>query len=395
MAAVVPAHAVTGQTTGSTRPVRAARPTDANVVTRLDRRTLTPAQVASVVQRAMAAHHVTGLSVAVINRADIVYHATFGYRDAASKTPLTESTVMDGGTFAQAMIGYMVMQLVDKHILALDTPVSTYMDQALAGEYKAVAQDERYKRITIRMLLDHTSGLSNVPPLGRDSLVTIQFDPGTRYQYSNAGLNLLGLVVTHVTKRSLDDLLHERVFKPFGMTHTSLVWTNALGATVATGYDAQGHAIPLAKHTVAHVAGPVYTTPSDLTRFVLGVLGDAHLSPQARAEMFKPQIRVRSMSQFSTSPTEATTRDNKIRLSRALGWGVLWSPYGPTFFADGRDDGWSAYTVAFDDAKTAVVFISNSVNAEKIFPELLDTLIGDSYTPSAWLGYGPTATVTR
>jgi len=364
---------------------------DANVIASLDHRTLSQAQVTRIVSAAMTQQHVTGLGVAVINHADIVYIRGFGYRNVATKAALTDQTVMDAGSLAQPLLAYLVMQLVDRRTLELDTPVPTYLGSAIDGypDYKGLARDERYQRITIRMLLDHTSGLANFPPLGSDSIAAVRFDPGTQYSYSNEGLTLLGLVVEHVTKRPLNDVMRDEVFKPLGMTHTTLVPVSI--SAVATRYDAQGNPVPTGTPTISGAGGSVYSTLDDMAKFVRTLLGHAWPSPRARMEMLKPQVRIRSARQLSSASSTVTASNDKIRLSHGLGWGVFMSPYGPAFFADGRGDGMSHYIVAFDDAKTALLLMSNSANGARTFTRLLDSLIGDTYTPATWLGYGASA----
>jgi len=321
---------------------------------------MTSAQVSTAVERAMATHHVTGMAVAVINRAEIVYRGAFGARDVTQKTRLSDSTVMNAGSLAQAMIGYLVMQLVDTRTLNLDTPVSTYLAQPPEG-YGAVASDARYARVTLRMLLDHTSGLSRHTTAGADTSLYFQFDPGMRYQYTSDGFDLVGIVVARATTQSLDALLQERVCKPFGMTHTSLAWTPTFASRAATGYDARGAAVTTSPVATARAGGPVYSTLDDMARFVRGILGDARLSLPARAELFKPQARI--AHEASASATSSTaSRVLSPRVSSGLGWGVFLSPYGPVFFQESSQDGWSSYIMAVDDAKTAVVFLSNSAN---------------------------------
>ena len=102
-----------------------------------------------------------------------------------------------------------------------------------------------------------------------------------------------------------------------------------------------------------------------------------------------PEIRIRSVHQFPVPSTETTTRDDSIRLSYGLGWGLLWSPYGKAYFKEGHDDGWENYMITFEQPGTAIVIMTNSSNGESIFTELLGTLIGDRFTPSEWEQYVP------
>jgi hypothetical protein len=105
--------------------------------------------------------------------------------------------------------------------------------------------------------------------------------------------------------------------------------------------------------------------------------------------MLKPQIRIRSVHQFPVPSTDTTSRDDGIRLSYGLGWGLLWSPHGKAYFKEGHDDGWENYMITFEKPGTAIVIMTNSSNGESIFTELLATLIDDRFTPSEWEQYVP------
>jgi hypothetical protein len=113
------------------------------------------------------------------------------------------------------------------------------------------------------------------------------------------------------------------------------------------------------------------------------------LTPAARAEMLRPQVRIRSAHQFPTTRSETTDRDDGVALSYGLGWGLLRTPYGPAYFKEGHDDGWNNYMITFDGPKTALIVMTNSSNGESIFRELLATLIADTFTPWEWERYVP------
>jgi CubicO group peptidase (beta-lactamase class C family) len=367
------------------------------LVTRLDGRTLTHDQVAAAVGRLMEAGRVPGLALAILNGGEIVYQRAFGHRDVERRLPLTDTTVMYAASFTKVMFAYMVMQLVEEGTLDLDRPVESYLRQPLPRypDYADLARDARYRRITPRMLLSHTSGFRNwrfLSPAGAlDTLGTldIHFEPGTRYSYSGEGIQLLQLVVEEVTGRSTADLMRERVFDRFGMTRTSMLWEERFAGDVAVGYDERGTALGHRRRRSVRAAGSVDSDLADVARFARGVLRGEGLRPETRAQMLSPQIRINSTHQFPTPPTDTTDRDAAIALSYGLGWGLLQSPYGRAYFKEGHDDGTENYMIAFDGPKTAIVIMTNSSNGESIFTELLATLIGDTFTPSEWERYVP------
>jgi CubicO group peptidase (beta-lactamase class C family) len=376
-----------------TSPGNAAHLAPRGAVTRLDGRVLSAAEVTSTVERLMRAGRVPGLALAIIDHGEIVYQRGFGWRDVDGRLPLSDTTVMYAASFTKSMFAYMVMQLVQEGKLDLDRPIGTYLPKPLP-EYEKWADlkdDPRWERITPRMLLSHTSGFSNFRFVNPGEKLIINFEPGSRYSYSGEGINLLQFVIEEGLGMDVDSLMRERVFGRFGMTRTSMTWRADFEADHAIGYDEAGKALGHRRRESPRAAGSVDADLADVARFARGVLRGEGLTPAAREEMLRPQVRIRSRYQFPT-PTPAndtTSRDDAIRLSYGLGWGLMQTPYGRAYFKGGHDDGSENFMVAFDGPKTALIVMTNSSNGESIFRELLATLIGDTFTPWEWERFTP------
>jgi CubicO group peptidase (beta-lactamase class C family) len=339
----------------------------------------------------MAAGRVPGLAFAILNRGEIVYLRGFGIAQAEPAVPLGDTTVMYAASFTKSMFAHLVMQLVQEKRIDLDRPIVEYLPKPLKSyeKYADLEGDERWRRFTPRMLLSHTSGLPNWRFTRPGERLDIMFKPGERYSYSGEGINLLQLVVEEATGRELGELMRERVFEPLGMTRTSMTWRPAFDGEHAVGFDETGTKLGYRKRSSARAAGSAATTIRDVARFIRAVLRSEGLDRAVREEMLRPQIRIRSAHQFPIPSADTTTRDDGIRLSYGLGWGLLWSPYGKAYFKEGHDDGWENYMIAFEEPGIAVVIMTNSSNGEGIFTELLATLIGDRFTPSEWERYVP------
>jgi CubicO group peptidase (beta-lactamase class C family) len=360
-------------------------------VKRLDGSKIAPAEIDATVTRLMRAAEVTGVSVAILNDGKIAYLKSYGVADKEKSRPLTEDSVMTAASFTKVAFAYLVMQLVDQKILDLDQPVYKYLPKPLPdySEYKDLANDPRAKRITARMLLSHTSGFPNWRAFEDDRKLKIHFEPGSKYAYSGEGIVLLQLVVETITKRPLAELMQQHVFKPFGMTRTSMVWEDRFESNYANGYDEYGRSLGPEQRKTADAAGSMQTTPGDFARFMLAVTRGEGLRPETRELMLSPQIQIYSKYQFPTITTVTTDANKPIRLSYGLGWGLYWTPRGKAFFKEGHDEGWRNYTVCFDQSKIGIVIMTNSSNGEGIFKELLETLIGNTFTPIEWEGYTP------
>ncbi len=362
----------------------------ASSIVRLDGSPLRATEIDALIQHAMRVGRVTGLGVAILNNRKVEYLKTFGYRDAAARRPLTVNSVMTGASFTKSAFAYAVMQLVESKLLDLDAPVQHYLSKPLPQYpgYEALADDARYERITIRMLLSHTAGFHNLR-VQNGGRVTINFEPGSRYAYSGEGMRLLQLVVEEVTRAPIETLMRQRVFGPAGMHRTSMTWQSAFESDFATPHDRDGNARRLVKRQKADVAGSMQTTLADVAHFAERVMRGGGLRPATRDLMFSPQIAILSRRQFPTLSTDTTEANRSIRLSYGLGWGLYFTPRGKAVFKEGHDDGWQHYLVLFDDAGIGLVMMSNSDNAEGIFPRLIEDLLRNPYTPIEWEGYAP------
>jgi CubicO group peptidase (beta-lactamase class C family) len=200
---------------------------------------------------------------------------------------------------------------------------------------------------------------------------------------------LLQLVVETITGKPLEELMQERVFRPLGMSRTSMVWQSRFENDYANGYDEYGRSLGPQRRLTADAAGSMQTTIANFARFMQAVLNGKQLHRKSREEMLTRQIQIRSRHGFPTLSEETTDENNAIRLSYGLGWGLYWTPYGKAFFKEGHDVGWRNYAVTFDREKSGIVIMTNSGNGEGIFQYLLETVLKDTYTPVEWENYTP------
>jgi CubicO group peptidase (beta-lactamase class C family) len=360
-------------------------------VKRLDGTRITAGEIDATVGRLMNAAQVTGLGLAIITDRRPVYVKAYGLRDTDRHLPLTTDSVMTAASFTKAAFAYMVMQLVDDSVIQLDTPVQRYLPRPLPeySGYESLVDDVRYLRLTPRMLLDHTSGFANLRVLEPGRKTQIHFEPGTRYAYSGQGLQLLQLVVETVSRRAVEDLMRDRVFRPFGMTRTSMVWQERFENDFSNAYDDGGRSLGPQRRRSADAAGSMQTTVGDFARFMHAVMNGQRLRANTYRLMLSPQIRITSKHQFPTLATDTADENDAIHLSYGLGWGLYSTPDDQAFFKEGHDDGWRHYTVAFSKHGLGIVMMTNSSNGEGIFKELLETVMRNTFTPIEWEGFTP------
>jgi CubicO group peptidase (beta-lactamase class C family) len=354
---------------------------------------ITTAEVDKIINRLADTAEVTGLCLAIINDNQVAYVKTYGYKNKEKNELMDTATTLYGASFSKAVFAYLVMQLVQEGKLDLDKPLYQYLRKPIPdyNDYKDLAGDDRWKLVTARHCLSHTTGFPNWRFLSpkRDGKLAFFFTPGARYAYSGEGLVLLQLVVEAITGNKLEDLAQRNVFQPLGMRRTSYVWQPAFETDYALGYNVNGEPLTKKKRTGANAAGSMETTIADYARFIAAVMQGKGLSAKAKSDMLSPQITIRSAHQFPSLRTDTTTDNDKIKLAYGLGWGLLTSAYGKAFFKEGHDDGWEHYNINFMDQKTSIIIMTNSSNGESIFKELLEKVIGDVYTPWQWEFYTP------
>ena len=361
-------------------------------IVRLDGSHLAGGKAAFLARRILAEAHVTGAQIAVLNSGKLVWSDAFGFRDLAARLPMTTETVMAGASLTKGIFGAYVMTLVDAGFIDLDKPVWQYLGKPLPqiDRYKDLAGDVRWRRITARQLLAHTSGLPNYAALEPDGKLRIHWEPGTRYGYSGEGMNLLGLVVEKRMGKPLDELIAERIFDQLGMTRTSLLWKDSFVANAANGYDPAGTSLGHTHRTNPRAAGSMDTTAADMGRFAEGLFAGRIMTPRAQAEMLRPQIPITSLHQFPTLSDEKGDEGPRVGLSYGLGWGLLTATkYGPAFFKEGHGEGAQNYMICFTQRASCMILLTNSENGEAAFRPLLERILGDTVTPWEWEGYTP------
>ena len=364
---------------------------NSQTVNRLDGSTLSAREVDATVTEAMEAGKLTGAGLAILNDGKIVYLQGYGKRDVSGGLALTPDTVMSAASFTKVVFAYLVMQLVQDGVIDLDKPACQYLSKPLPEyrNYQDLAGDDRWKKITPRMLLSHTSGFPNWRRFTPDQKLQINFAPGSRYAYSGEGIALLQLVVESATHKPLEDLAQEKVFRPLGMTRSSMTWHLNYEKNHAEGYDENGKSLGPQRRLKADAAGSMKTTPRDFALFLQAVANGQGLRKETFDLMLTPQVRIKSKHQFPSLATETTDENDAMALSYGLGWGLYSSPYGEAFFKEGHDDGWRNYCVYFREAKIGMVIMTNSSNGESIYKELLEKLQKNTFTPIEWEGFTP------
>ncbi len=348
------------------------------------------------VQRLMQAGRVPGLALAVIEDGRIVHLKAYGSRDVEKNLPLTTDTVMYGASITKGEFAYAVMSLVESGKLDLDRSIADYLPKPLPEyeKYADLAGDERWRKLTPRLLLSHRSGFPNFrfftdKGYDENGKLMIHFEPGERYAYSGEGINLLQFVIEAGLGTDIGELMQKQVYDRFGMKRSSMVWREDFAGDLAIGYDEQGKPLGHKQRGAVRAAGSMDTTIADQAAFLAGLARGEGLSAASKAELLRPQIAIRSVQQFPTLSEDVTDDNRAIEFSAALGWLTYRTPQGQAWTKGGHDDGTNNLTLCVADGRRCMVILSNSSNGEGLFRYLADAALGPTCLPWFWVGYVP------
>ena len=245
------------------------------------------AEIDSLVLVAMGQRGLVGLSVGVAQDGKIVFARGYGSRSLATHDSVTPQTMFAIGSVTKQFTCSAVLLLAQERKLSLQDPVAKYMPHLTRAD-----------DVTLLELGQHVSGYRDYYPLdfvdremlearGADSIIAeyatrpLDFEPGTRWSYSNTNFLILGRVVERVSGEPFGAFLAHRFFTPLGMTHTTFAPSHQDSA-MAHGYTsvALGAATPAIPEAAgwAGSAGAIWSTPTDLLTWDLALVDGKVLS---------------------------------------------------------------------------------------------------------------------
>lgn len=253
---------------------------------------------------------IAGAVVAVVKEGRLLLAKGYGYADfAAKKTVVADKTLFRPGSISKVFTAAAVMQLVEQGKLDLDRDISEYLDFTIPKNYP--------EPITLRRLLTHTAGFEEtlknlfVPsaremrPI-RDYLFAAMpaqiFPPGQVPSYSNYGLTLAGYIVERISGESFEKYVAARLLTPLGMDRSSFAQPlpEKLEADMSNGYLAAARGAREFEFVQASPAGALSSTATDMSRFMLALLGEGTLEG---ATILKPEsVRAMAARQFEMHP---------------------------------------------------------------------------------------------
>lgn len=298
----------------------------------------------------MQRQKIPGVSLAVVRAGKIEILKSYGLANVEHNVPVKPETVFQSGSIGKQFTAAAVMILVEEGKLALDDKITKYFTDA----------PEAWKNITVRQLLNHTSGLGDYPPevdLRRDytedeyfaiiKKAPLAFEPGTRWDYSNAGYFTLGALVRKVTGKFYGDFLQERIFKPLGMTTARVISEADIIPNRAAGYRLENGILKnqewVSPSTNTTADGSLYLTILDLAKWDAALYADFPLKQSTLAQIWTP-----------------TKLNDGSEKAYGFGWHTEKINGRRFIFHGGAWQGFKSFIGRFPDDKLTIIFFANS-----------------------------------
>ena len=310
-----------------------------------------------------------GLAVAVVCEEEVVARG-FGVRDVRSGAPVTPETMFHLASVSKPFVATAVVSLATapqggEPALDLDAPIIDRVPELTLA-------DGREGEVTARNLLSHTSGLPDVadygwhdPQLGDDALSEfarslsgwrLRSEPGSTFSYSNAGYELLGLLLSRVLGTTFEDAVRRQLLSPLGMRNSTFLRADVPADLAASPHVGMPLSVPDGAYPYTRRHAPSSTLHSNLVELCRWMV--AHFEPTADSTgdwpRLDPGLRDR-MWQPAVSVGEPPWEE-----AMALGWAVGSYQGHRTLSHSGADPGFGSKLVLVPERRTGVVVLANS-----------------------------------
>lgn len=315
-----------------------------------------PDRVDEYIRAEMARQRIPGLALAIVRNGEVVKALGYGLANIEHNVPVTPATIFQSGSVGKQFTATLVMMLAQERRLHLDDPIGAFFQDP----------PPTWNGITVRHLLTHTAGISNKlydqidmrhdyteeQLYERIAALPLDFPPGDKWNYSNPGYVLLGMIIRRVSGKFYGDLLQERIFAPLGMTSARVISEADIVPNRADGYQ-------LVKGEVKHqdwvspmlnttADGALYLTVLDLAKWDAALYTERLLTKASLDRMWTP-VR---LNDRSTQAYGFGWRVAQVNGHRLIEHGGSWQ-------------GFKAQISRFTDDKLTVIVFANLAEAEQ------------------------------
>ncbi len=240
-----------------------------------------------------------GCEILVAKKGEIVYKKAFGSANLELNVPIKPEMVFKLGSITKQFTAVAILQLVEQGKISLQDSLQKFVADFPSNS----------KTITIENLLTHTSGIKDYmqidyqePYLERRDFdpkelidrfknVPLEFEPGTKYKYSNSGYFLLGYIIEKVSGKSYKTYVEENILKPLDLNNIYFDTSNNIIPNRVSGYRKEGVAFKNADYwsmTIAYAAGELISNVEDLFKWNRGLYSYKILKKQSLEKAFVP-----------------------------------------------------------------------------------------------------------
>ncbi|MFH6605080.1 serine hydrolase domain-containing protein [Maribacter algicola] len=342
--------------------------TQTKTIKTIDGKSLSIEKLNTAIEKAMKKHNLPGLSVAIVNKKEMVYHQAFGVTNSETKEPLNKQSMFEGASLSKPIFAYFVMKMVENGTIELDKPLHEYLPHpGISPE-----SQEDYKLITARMVLAHQTGFPNH---ANNEPIKLAFKPGTDFMYSGEAYQYLAAVIGIKLgvgfKEGLNQLFQKEVTQPLNMPHTTFIWDDYLEAHKVFGHDSQGHPTQNKpgegrwSGKTFNAFSSVHSEAAEFSKFIIAMLKKEGLSDESFAEMLKEQTKFKD--------------DNPMKLETGqTGWGLGFAQKpttnGTMHLHTGNNHDFQAYAMFVPEQGYGLVLFANCGNMLPFIKAISKTL---------------------
>ena len=323
---------------------------------------------------------IPSLSIAVAQNGKIIWMESFGYADKENKIKATPNTLYSVASISKSLTATGIMKLYEMGRLDLDADIEKYITPL---KLKYYVNDSI--KVTCRNLLNHTGGLPmhfnyyydddtlSIPPMEEvvKKYGIVVYPPSTKFSYANLGYGMLGYIISKVTKRDFNEFMTEEIFKPLGMTRTTVDISSKTKKELAKRYDWNGKLLPFSFSDTPG-AGNYSTTVIDLIHF-----GMFHLGNYKNNNNVLKNSTIQLMHQKQYPDTLSSDEINNNRNTCGFGWFIDDKDYKYKiiYHAGGMDGIEGMLKLVPDKNITVVALVNKSTTDAALTNQITDSAL--------------------
>ncbi len=339
-------------------------------------------EVDKYIESEMKSQNIPGIAVAVLRDGDIILAKGYGYSNIEHQVPVKSETIFQSGSIGKAFTVMAILMLAEEGKLSIDDKVNKYLDDA----------PKAWDEITIRHLLQHTSGLGGYPEnLNMRADYTeqdfynlfknlpLEFRPGEKRGYSNVGFSILGMVIGKVTGKFYGEYLKDRIFIPLQMNTARVISEEDIVHNRAAGYRLVDGELKnqewVSPSNNSDAAGALYMSILDIAKWENALNSRKLLTDESYDAMWSPLITKDGVEQTFGFSWHINELNGKKIIGHSGGW-----------------QGFNGNFSRYPEQKLAVILFTNLRGVD---PIQLSHGVQEIFAPELSISKAPSIIITK